>query len=295
MFSLERAQLPSSNFKVFAGPLGKARKVDAHTVEIEPPVPTPAGVFLQNLHALRIVSKVWCQKNNVGRPQDFKTGEETYASTRANGRPLHAGQARVRDRHDPQEVPDWWGLREGTGDRRFEGNVDEIVYRPIKSNATRMAALLSGELDLVAGPVAAGIPRLRSDPGVRIVEGAENRVIFLVMDQERDELKYSSVKGKNPLKDLRVRRRSTRRSSGAIKSQVMRGASVPTGAMIPAPPSVFPPLEPRLLPFDPMRAKVLLAEAGYPMASSSACSAQRPLCQRRAHLHALAAMLARVG
>jgi peptide/nickel transport system substrate-binding protein len=54
--------------------------------------------------------------------------------------------------------PEWWGLREGTGDRRFEGNVDEIVYRPIKSNATRMAALVSGELDFVQDPALQDIP-----------------------------------------------------------------------------------------------------------------------------------------
>src|SRR5688500_14243738 len=62
VFSLERAQSATSNFKVFAVPLGKARKIDSHTVEIEPPVPTPAGVFLTNIHTLRTVSKAWCEK-----------------------------------------------------------------------------------------------------------------------------------------------------------------------------------------------------------------------------------------
>ena len=160
--------------------------------------------------------------------------------------------------------PDWWGLREGTGDRRFEGNVDEIVYRPIKSNATRMAALLSGEIDLVQDPSLQDIPRLRSDPAVRVIEGPENRVIFLVLDQFSDELKVSSVKGKNPLKDLRVRKAIYHAIDiEAVKSQVMRGLSVPTGAMIPAPASIFPELEPRLLRHDAAAAKKLLAEAGY--------------------------------
>ena len=266
VFSLERAQLPSSNFKVFAAPLGKARKMDSHTVEIEPPVPTPAGVFLQNIHTLRIVSKVWCEKHNVLKPQDFKTGEETFASTRANG----TGPFTLVKRESEivtilKKNPDWWGSREGTGDRRFEGNVDEIVYRPIKSNATRMAALASGELDMIQDPSLQDIPRLKRDPAVRVIEGPENRVIFLVMDQFNDELKVSSVKGKNPLKDVRVRKALYQAIDiEAIKSQVMRGLSVPTGAMIPAPASTFPELEPRLLKHDPAAAKKLLAEAGYP-------------------------------
>jgi peptide/nickel transport system substrate-binding protein len=266
VFSLERAQLPSSNFKVFAGPLGKARKVDSHTVDIEPPVPTPAGVFLTNIHSLRIVSKAWCEKHNVLKPQDFKTGEETYASTRANG----TGPFTLVKRESEivtilRKNPGWWGLREGTGDRRFEGNVDEIVYRPIKSNATRMAALASGELDMVQDPSLQDIPRLKADPAVRVIEGPENRVLFLVMDQFSDELKVSSVTGKNPFKDVRVRKALYQAIDiEAIKSQVMRGLSVPTGAMIPAPASTFPELEPRLLRHDPTAAKKLLAEAGYP-------------------------------
>ena len=297
-FSLERAQQQSSTFKVFAVPLGRARKVDAHTVEIETPEPSPVGVFLQNVHTLRIVSKAWCEKHNVVKPQDFKTGEETYASTRANG----TGPFVLVKRESEvvtilRKNPDWWGLREGTGDRRFEGNVDEIVYRPIKSNATRMAALVSGELDLVQDPALQDIPRLRRDPAVRIVEGPENRVIFLVLDQERGELKYSDVKGKNPLKDIRVRKALYQAIDvQAIRDQVMRGLSAPTGAMIPAPSQVFPPLEPRLLPFDPARARALLAQAGYPKGFTVGllCPNDRYVNDERI-CTALSAMFAKVG
>ena len=298
VFSIERAQLPSSNFKVFATPLGKARRLDAHTVEIELPRPTPAGVFLENVNAVNIASKAWCERHNVVKPQDFKTGEETYASTRANGTGPY-----VLVKRESEVVtllrknPEWWGLREGTGDRRFEGNVDEIVYRPIKSNATRMAALVSGELDLVLDPSLQDIPRLKRDPEVRVLEGPENRVIFLVMDQESDELKVSSVKGKNPLKDVRVRKALYQAIDVmAIRSQVMRGLAVPTGSMIPAPASVFPALEPRLLPYDPERAKKLLAEAGYPQGFELGllCPNDRYVNDERI-CTALAGMLAKVG
>jgi ABC-type transport system substrate-binding protein len=77
VFSIERAQAPTSNFKVYAGPLGKARKVDDFTVDLETPVPTP--VLVENAALVNIMSRAWCEKHGVTRAQDFKSGEETYA------------------------------------------------------------------------------------------------------------------------------------------------------------------------------------------------------------------------
>ena len=262
VFSFDRAKLPSSNFKVFATPTGKIRRVDEFTVEIEIPVPTPASVLLENVNAVRIVSRAWCEKHGAQKPQDFKTGEETYASRVANGTgPFMLAKREAEVATVLRKNAKWWGLTQG----RFEGNVEEVVYRPIKSDATRMAALVSGELDLVLDPPLQDIPRLKRDPQLRVIEGPENRVIFLVMDQERAELKYSSVKGANPLKDLRVRQALYMAIDvEAIRRQVMRGLAVPTGAMIPTARSSDASLEPRLLPHDIARAKALLAQAGYP-------------------------------
>ncbi|HYC37462.1 MAG TPA: ABC transporter substrate-binding protein [Usitatibacter sp.] len=262
VFSIERAQLPSSNFKVFAAPLGRARKVDDFTVEIETAAPSPAGVFLENVNSVRIMSKAWCLKHGATKPQDFKTGEETYSSRHANG----TGPYRLLRREAEvitqlKKNPAWWGIAE----KRFEGNVDEIVYRPIKSDATRMAALISGELELVLDPPLQDINRLKSDKSLKVIEGPENRVIFLVMDQERAELKYSNVKGRNPFKDLRVRQALYHAIDvNAIQRQIMRGMSLPTGAMVPTAKMSDPSLEPRLLPYDVERARKLLAQAGYP-------------------------------
>jgi len=262
VFSFERAQSASSNFKVFAVPTGKARKVDDYTVELETPSPVPEAVMQENVNAVRIMSKAWCTKHNAARPQDFKTGEETYASRNANGTGPYVLVKREAEVMSVfRKNPNWWGLAE----KRFEGNVDEIVYRPIKSDVTRMAALISGEIDLVLDPLLNDLPRLKQNPAVEIIEGPENRVIFFVMDQESAELKYSNVKGRNPLKDLRVRQALYMAIDvDAIQKQVMRGQSRPTGAMIPSPSAAFPELEPRLLPHDPARARKLLADAGYP-------------------------------
>ena len=294
VFSIERAQLPSSNFKVFATPLGKTRKVDAWTVELQLPKALPDAFLLENLNTIYIMSRAWAAKHGALKPQDFKTGEETYASRAANGTGPYMLQRREAEVSTVlKRNPRWWGIAEG----RFEGNVDEIVYRPIKSDATRMAALLSGEVDFVLDPPLQDLARLERDPAVRIVQGPENRVIFLVMDQQRPELKYSSVKGRNPLKDLRVRQALYLAIDiEAIQRQVMRGQSRPTGSMIPAPAAAIPELEPRLLPFDPARAKRLLAEAGYPQGFELAieCPNNRYVNDERI-CTALATMLAKVG
>ena len=293
-WSIARAQSPSSNFKTFATPLGTARRIDDYTVDLELAKPLPAAVMLENVNAISIVSRAWCEKHGTRQPQDFKTGEETYASRNANGTgPYVLVKREAEIATVLQRNPRWWGDAEG----RREGNVDEIVYRPIKSDATRMAALLTGEIDLVLDPPLQDLARLRAEPGLRVVEGPENRVIFLAMDQERSELKYSDVKGANPLKDLRVRQAIYHAIDiDTIQRQVMRGQSRPTGSMVPAPAGAFPELEPRLLPFDVARAKALLAEAGYPAGFELGldCPNNRYVNDERI-CTAIAGMLAKIG
>jgi len=292
VFSIERAQLPTSNFKVFATPLGKVRKVDDFTVEFETPVPTP--VLVENAALVNIMSRAWCEKNGATRSQDFKSGEETFASRATNGTgPFMLVRREAEVSTVLKKNPRWWGIAEG----RFTGNVDEVVYRPIKSDATRMAALLSGELDFVLDPPLQDLQRLKAGGGISIVEGSENRVIFLVMDQSRDELRYSSVKGRNPFKDVRVRRAFYMAIDvEAIRRQVMRGQSLPTGAMIPAAHRSFPDLEPRLLPYDVAGARRLLAEAGYPdgFEIGLLCPNNRYVNDERI-CTAIAGMLAKIG
>jgi peptide/nickel transport system substrate-binding protein len=152
------------------------------------------------------------------------------------------------------------GIREG----RFEGNVDEVVFQPIGADATRVAALVSGEIDLINDPPPQDVPRLKQTPGIKVLEGVENRVVFIGMDQQRDELLYSDVKGRNPFKDKRVRQALYQAIDiEAIRSTTMRGLAQPTGAMIPAPLPWIVQSEKRL-PFDRAKAKTLLADAGYP-------------------------------
>jgi peptide/nickel transport system substrate-binding protein len=292
VFSIERAQLPSSNFKTFATLIGKPRRVDEHTVEIATPGPSP--ILLEYVNAIMIMSKAWALKNGAAKPQDFKNAEDTFASRNANGTgPYRFVSWEPEVKTVLRRNPDWWGITAG----RLEGNVDEIVYRPIKSDATRMAALVSGEIDFVLDPPLQDIQRLKSNGAVRVIEGPENRVIFLAMDQSRDELKYGNVKGKNPLRNLRVRQALYAAIDvEAIRAQVMRGQSAPTGSMVPPRGSSPPSLEPRAVAYDPARARSLLAEAGYPSGFET-----QLLCPNNRYVNderictALAAMWAKVG
>jgi peptide/nickel transport system substrate-binding protein len=256
VFTVERALSDTSNFKTYLAGVKSARRVDDLTVDILTDGPAP--VLIPQLTEVRIMSRAWSTAHHVTKPQDFKGREETFASRNANG----TGPYRVTSRQaDVKTVavanPTWWGHR--------EGNVDELIYLPIKQDATRIAALLSGEVDFVLDPPPQDIPRLKQEPTIRVLEGNENRTIFLGMDQFRDELLYSNVKGRNPFKDQRVREAMQDAIDlNAIKTQVMRGLSIPTAVMFAPQVDGYPKDLDHVKPPDRARAKQLLAAAGYP-------------------------------
>ena len=112
--------------------------------------------------------------------------------------------------------PDWWG--------KPEHNLTEVIFQTIKSDATRVAALLSGEIDMMDPVPVQDIARIKANPSTSVLTGPELRTIFLNMDSLRDELLYSDVKGKNPFKDVRVRKAFYQAiDMEAIHSRVMRG------------------------------------------------------------------------
>jgi peptide/nickel transport system substrate-binding protein len=155
---------------------------------------------------------------------------------------------------------DWWGHKAGMN----EGNLTEVVMLPIKSNATRLAALLSGEVDFVLDPPTQDVARLRADPGIRIVEGGELRVQYIAFDVFRDDLLYGNAKGKNPFKDLRVRQAVAHAiDAEAIRTKVMRGFAKPTGTILTPGVQGYAAEAEARLPYDRDKAKRLLAEAGY--------------------------------
>src|SRR5207248_747858 len=187
-----------------------------------------------------------------------KAKEETYASRNTNGTGPYIIKMWETDKRIVMSAnKDWWG--------KLDGNVTDVVYTPIKSDATRVSALLSGEVDLVTDLPTQDVERLRKESNLKILDGHEVRTIFIGLDQHNDELKYSSVKGKNPFKDVRVRKAlNMALDREAIRKVVMRGLSIPAGIMI-APGVHGHSNDIDLVPnCDAAAAKKLLAAAGYP-------------------------------
>ena len=257
VFSVKRAQENTSAIKSYALGLGEPRKVDDFTVEFNLKDVNP--IFLEHATLVQIMSKVWSEKNNSAKPQDFKNKQETHTALNANGTGPYVLKTRQPDVRTVHTLnPNYW--------RKIEGNVDEVIFTPLKSDPTRTAALLSNEVDFVHDPATNDVQRLRISPNVKVVDGMENRVLFIGMDQSRDELLYSDVKGKNPFKDRRVRQALYQAIDiEAIKTRLMRNQAFPTGAIMPSPLGTYndPEFEKRRA-FDLNEAKRLMSDAGYP-------------------------------
>jgi peptide/nickel transport system substrate-binding protein len=257
VFSFERAKHANSQVRIYANQSGTAKKIDDLTVEFKLPQINP--VFLDHANQIMIMSKLWCEKNNAVAPQDFKNKEEKFSAMNANGTGAYMLTSRQPDiKMTWKKNDNWWG--------KFEGNVDTITFNSIKNDATRVSALVSGEVDFILDPPPQDIERLEKTPSVKVINGVENRVVFIGMDQARDELLYSSVKGKNPFKDKRVRQAMYQAIDiDTIKNRLMRGQAFPTGGITPSPLGAFndPAIETRR-PFDVAAATKLMADAGYP-------------------------------
>ncbi len=289
IFSVERAKHPNSQIRVYANQIGTARKIDATTVEFKLASVNP--IFLDHMNTIQIMSKAWSEKNNSVNPQNFKEKEEKFTALNANGTGpfrLVSRQPDVKTIYKRNDT--WWN--------KHEGNVSSVTFTPIKSDATRVSALISGELDFILDPPPQDLERLEKTPNTKVVNGVENRVIFIGMDQARDELLYSSVKGKNPFKDKRVRQALYQAIDiESMKTRLMRGQAFPTGGMTPSPLGAFndPTIEKRL-PYDVNAAKKLLADAGYPQGFEVTlhCPNNRYINDERI-CQALASMWAQIG
>jgi peptide/nickel transport system substrate-binding protein len=289
IFSVERAKHPNSQIRVYATKVGTARKLDANTLEFKLTEVNP--IFLDHLNTIFIMSKAWAEKNNSVNPQNFKEKEEKFSALNANGTGpfrLISRQPDVKTVYKANE--NWWHKR--------EGNISSVTFTPIKSDATRVAALISGELDFILDPPPQDLERLEKTPNTKVINGVENRIIFIGMDQARDELQYSNVKGKNPFKDKRVRQALYQAIDiDTIKTRLMRGQAFPTGGITVSPLGAFndPAIEKRL-PFDVNAAKKLMADAGYPQGFEVTlhCPNNRYINDEKI-CQALAAMWAQIG
>jgi peptide/nickel transport system substrate-binding protein len=256
IFSYERAKSDGSDMKSYVGQVKEIKKVNDWAVDIVTTAPFP--ILPELFVHWDIMSKKWCETNQATKPVDRRKGIENAASFRANG----TGPYRVRERQPNVRTT---FVRNGNYWGKIEGNVDEVIFNVIGNDATRVSALISGEIDVMEPVPVQDVERLKGDSKLKVLQGPELRVIFLGMDQKRDELLFSNVKGKNPFKDKRVRQAFYQAIDiEGIKRTVMRGASTPIAEMFPPQVNGFAPDLNKRLPYDVEASKKLLAEAGYP-------------------------------
>ena len=220
VFTFKRAAGEGSDMKGYTNPIKAVRKVSDHVVDIETTAPYP--ILPDTLTTLSMMSQKWCEDNKAERPVDRRKGIENVASFKANG----TGPYRLKERQPSTRTVlirnfNYWD--------KVEGNVDEVVFTPIGNDATRVAALLSGEIDVMEPVPLQDVDRVKAGGNFTVLQGPELRTIFLGFDQYRDELKYSNVKGKNPFKDVRVRKAFYLAiDENAIADKVMRRAATPS-------------------------------------------------------------------
>jgi len=288
LFTFARASGEGSDMKSYTNDVKEVRKVNDFTVDIETKGPFP--ILPDVLSLLFIMNKKWAEDNQATRPVDRRKGVENAASFRANG----TGPFRLRERQPNVKTS---FVRNGSYWGKIEGNVVNVEYTPIGNDSTRVAALLSGQVDVIEPVPLQDVARINASGKSKVMQGPELRTIFLGMDQKRDELLYSNVKGKNPFKDKRVRQAFYQAIDiNGIQRTVMRGASKPMALMVGPGINGFDAAMNNRLPYDPDAARKLLADAGYPNGFEVAlnCPNDRyvndgAICQ------AVAANLARVG
>jgi peptide/nickel transport system substrate-binding protein len=292
--SVTRLLDPAARARGNLSQVERAERVDDFTVDLVTKGPYP--LLLNDLTGIYIMSRAWMEANNALRPGNISTNATTFASTNANG----TGPFRLESYRPDQGTnlvvnPDWWD--------RAEHNLTRIEFRPIRSDATRVAALLSGELDLIVPAPLQDLARIAAAPGYRVVEEPSLRLIFLGLNH-RPEL-LAQPGRPNPLLDRRVRQALAMAIDiDTIHRRVMRGKSRNVGTLVaPQIPGYAAELD-QPVRYDPEGARRLLVEAlapGMQLASNQPlfrvrlnCSNDRYIADEQTCV-AIAGMWTRVG
>lgn len=290
VFSIERALAKTSQRANQMRGVTGARKVDATTIEVT--TSAPDAVLPEKLWLVAMMSKPWAAKHNVLLPQDYNAKQETHAVRNANGTgPFVLARYETDVRLVLKANPAWWGKGTAMGG----GNLEEVVYTVISSDATRLAALASNQVDFVIDPPFQDLPRLKADKGLKVSEVTDIGTQYLAFDQHRAELQGSGLTGRNPFKDVRVRRAvQLAIDTELIVRQVLRGEGTPTGSFVsPLIGGYLAEFEKRP-PHDAAAARTLLKEAGYEAGFSVTLDCVN-VAFRAAVCQAIAVMLDKVG
>jgi peptide/nickel transport system substrate-binding protein len=287
VFSFQRITSKSSQKSDVMGSIKEMRRVDDATVDVETKGPDP--ILLSEMTQMVIMSKAWCEANKATEPAIVGTSDNPALRLAMGTGPFKLLSREPDRRTILEKNPGWWD--------KPEHNLDRVEFNVIGSAPTRVAALLSGEMDMIYSVPTQDAERIANTPGMKIISGPELRTIYLGMDESRPELQFSTVKGKNPFKDQRVREAfALAIDESAIARVVMRGQARPTWEMWGEGINGFNPALNTRPKTDIAKSKALLAEAGYPegFGLTLDCPNDRYV-NDEAICTAIGSMLARVG
>ena len=246
IFSLNRAKSDGSDMKELLSSVKEVRAVDSHTVDIETHGANP--LLVNNLTNMFMMDKDWSEANNVMTPHDVAKGETNFATMNTNG----TGAFKLISRSVDEKTvltanANYWG--EGI----YPNKVKEIIYTPIQSAATRVAALLSGEVDIIQDVPVQDLDRVSSTAGLSVATAAQNRVVFFGLNTKE-----------GPTSNLKVRQAmNIAINRDAIKKIVMREQSDPTGVIMPPFVNGWTTALNEYPAYDLNQAKKLMTEAGF--------------------------------
>lgn len=286
--SIERLRHPDARARGNLSAVTAVEKVDEMTVDIV--VDGPYPLLVNDLSGVFIMDREWLEANDALLPGNMTEGVVTYASDHANGTGPFMLESRQPDARTVLVAnPDWWD--------EPRHNLERIEFTPIGSDATRVAALLSGEIDIMFPAPLQDVARLEAAPGVTPLQNPSLRTIMFGLNHGGDELHAMPGSGKNPTADVRVRQALWHAiDMEAIQARVMRGTSRNAGIIVAPPITGYVEEIDTPLAYDPERAKALLAEAGFPdgFAMGLDCSNDRYVNDEEICV-AIAGMWAQIG
>jgi len=245
------ANSPSS-FSLYLGDIARIDAPDAWTVRITTRGPAPT--LLTNLSMVPVLAQ---------RAVAALESGPTTIIPQHNGNGLTGtGPYRLVSWVRGQEIvlernPHYWGDRSAW---------DRVVYRPIPEPGARVAALRDGSVDFIEDPPTDQLDALRHSDDIVVREIPSVRVIYIALNQsDHVPAGISGTDGRNPMQDRRVRMAmSLAIDREAIVRDIMKGSARPAGNLLPWPGFGTTRALARVAPADLERARVLLAEAGYP-------------------------------
>ncbi len=286
LFSYQRASSEASDVASWFAPVSDVVVVDEFTVDILTSTPQP--IFPDSIANWMIMDSGWAAANGAELPA---RDAENHATLNVNG----TGAFMLAERQPGLTttlVPfdGWWG--------EAEHNITEAVFTPIQNSATAVAALLSGDVDLINPVPVQDAGRLDEADGVGVLRGIEARVIMLGFAHDHEVLYGGANAGDpNPFADARVRQAVAHAVNvDAILTTIMRGSAEPASQLVSPAMRGFSTANDARPEVDLEAARALLAEAGYPdgFGFELACPNDRYL-NDEAVCQAVVSMLAQIG